>query len=1048
MKPPPTTALAALLALARLLAADAGAQTFRAWTGAAGADFMDAANWSPAGNPPISSGVGVFGDPAAAPHQPEVTVSTNRSIDGLQFTSGTGGWTIAGAGTLNIVGNAALPEIYGINALAQTAGITTINAVIATGTNTASNLQNWSVGTGGTLAFNGRLIGGAGSTLQIGTPGAGAGTLVLNGLNTRSGPVQFRAGTILLGAADALGTGEITLPSASDGGAGATLAAAAGALTLANALSLGDGATFTIGPGTALAFSGNIANSGTLLVTGETLVSGRISGSGALAVQGRAVLSNNNTFTGATSIHPGAVLQLGAGGRAGSLTPSVPAGGIVLHAGGTLAFDRADAFAFDTTLNPLSGAGVLAHLGTGTTGVTGGAAFAGELHVQNGLLLVSATDALGGAVNTSAARIGAGAVLHYNENNIIRAGDVENNGAVAVLAAGGGEPDFIFAGTLAPGAAEGAADKFIFGDDTTPVSARLAETSVVAWDLAGAGGAAGIDYDAFELRGGSAVTLAAGARLEVRLAPGMAWDDENPYWRENHVYALFNTNNIIGEFNITGGVFSGARGAGEFAFDGRNLQYVYTPAPAVITSGGDTVFTEGVACTFTVRAEGTPPFLYEMRGVPAPPAWLSLDEESGVLRGTPPAGGAGASFILTIIADNGAGAAAEQTFVLNIGAAPVATGSLAVETLAGAGGQFHHPLGVAVDNSGNVYVADAGNHVIRKVTPSGTVSTLAGRAGVAGAANGAAALATFDTPAGVAADGAGNLYIADTLNHAIRKISAGGVVSTLAGLAGVSGTADGATARFNGPQGVAVDAARGLVYVADTENHTVRKIILSSGAVSTLAGLAGEPGFADGAGAVARFNAPMGVAVDGAGVLYIADTENHTVRKITGAGAVGTLAGLAGAAGASDGTGAAARFNHPTSLAVGGAGASVLYVLDTASHTVRRVEIATGAVSTIAGRAGEPGAADGTAAAVRFNQPAGIAADAAGDLYIADTGNHTLRAGRWTPAPEPPVTPPDAGAGGSGGGGDGIPFLAALVFLFVLRAGRIARLKKQPDNFD
>ncbi|MDR2673539.1 MAG: hypothetical protein LBC18_01380, partial [Opitutaceae bacterium] len=240
------------------------------------------------------------------------------------------------------------------------------------------------------------------------------------------------------------------------------------------------------------------------------------------------------------------------------------------------------------------------------------------------------------------------------------------------------------------------------------------------------------------------------------------------------------------------------------------------------------------------------------------------------------------------------------------------------------------------------------------------------------------------------------------------------------------------------------DAARGLLYVADPENHTIRNIILSCGSVTTLAGRAGEPGFADGAGEAARFHAPMGAAVDGAGVLYIADTLNHTVREITAAGTVGTLAGLAGAAGASDGTGSAARFNHPTALTVAGTNAKQLYVLDTASHTVRQIEPGTGAVRTIAGLAGASGTAGGGAAAARFNQPAGIGADAAGDLYIADTGNHTLRAGRWSPAP---VTPPPASSA-SGGGAAGIPFLAALAFLCASKASRIARLKKQTDDFD
>ena len=163
----------------------------------------------------------------------------------------------------------------------------------------------------------------------------------------------------------------------------------------------------------------------------------------------------------------------------------------------------------------------------------------------------------------------------------------------------------------------------------------------------------------------------------------------------------------------------------------------------------------------------------------------------------------------------------------------------------------------------------------------------------------------------MAVDSAGNVYVADTYNHTIRKITPAGVVSTLAGLAGSCGSADGtgANARFYYPYGVAVDSA-GNVYVADTDNHTIRKIT-PGGVVSTLAGLAGSSGSADGTGANARFHYPSGVAVDSAGNVYVADTDNHTIRKITPAGVVSTLAGLAGSYGSADGTGANARFYQP-----------------------------------------------------------------------------------------------------------------------------------------
>jgi DNA-binding beta-propeller fold protein YncE len=300
-----------------------------------------------------------------------------------------------------------------------------------------------------------------------------------------------------------------------------------------------------------------------------------------------------------------------------------------------------------------------------------------------------------------------------------------------------------------------------------------------------------------------------------------------------------------------------------------------------------------------------------------------------------------------------------------------------------------------VDGAGNIYLADTDNHTIRKVTPSGAVSTFAGRAGVTGAADGPAKDATFDTPTDVATDAAGNIYVADTLNHAIRKISAAGDVTTVAGQPGAAGAVDGwAAARFFGPQGVALDAARGVLYVADTLNHAVRKITLSHGGVVTLAGRPGEAGGADGAAGEARFNAPSGLATDTKGNVYVADTDNHAIRAIAAnGGGVTTLAGQPGEAGAADGTGTAARFNQPSALAVDPDGKK-LYALDTASHTVRQVVIATGAVGTIAGLAGASGDADGIGDAARFNAPSGLAMSAAdGLLYLADTGNHTLRAG-------------------------------------------------------
>ena len=197
----------------------------------------------------------------------------------------------------------------------------------------------------------------------------------------------------------------------------------------------------------------------------------------------------------------------------------------------------------------------------------------------------------------------------------------------------------------------------------------------------------------------------------------------------------------------------------------------------------------------------------------------------------------------------------------------------------GTSAQFDYPTGVAVDGAGNVYVADSYNHRIRKITASGVVSTLAGS--TQGYTDGTGTSAKFAYPSGVAVDGAGNVYVADQYNHRIRKITASGVVSTLAGSSMGNTDGTGTSAQFSYPTGVAVDGA-GNVYVADQYNHRIRKIT-ASGVVSTLAG--SSSGYADGTGTSAKFDYPTGVAVDGAGNVYVADYYNHRIRKITSSGA-------------------------------------------------------------------------------------------------------------------------------------------------------------------
>jgi len=267
-----------------------------------------------------------------------------------------------------------------------------------------------------------------------------------------------------------------------------------------------------------------------------------------------------------------------------------------------------------------------------------------------------------------------------------------------------------------------------------------------------------------------------------------------------------------------------------------------------------------------------------------------------------------------------------------------------VSTLAGSGmvgstdgtgtaASFYAPTGVAVDAAGNVYVSD-GNNLIRKITPSGVVTTFAG-SGKAGSQNGTGIAASFNGATGVAVDAAGNVYVSDG-NNLIRKITPSGVVTTLAGgglRLGYVTNGTGTAATFNYPYSLAADAG-GNVYVSDQGYYLIRKIT-PSGVVTTLAGSGGQ-GDANGTGTAASFDDPTGVAVDAAGNVYVADDENNLIRKITPSGVVSTFAG-SGKAGSENGTGISASFNAPNGVAVDAAGN--VYVVDAGNNLIRKIAL-------------------------------------------------------------------------------------------------------------
>ena len=533
-----------------------------------------------------------------------------------------------------------------------------------------------------------------------------------------------------------------------------------------------------------------------------------------------------------------------------------------------------------------------------------------------------------------------------------------------------------------------------------------------------------------------------------------------------------------------------------------------------ITSAASTTFVVNQAGSFTITSTGTPAPTYSVTGGSFPP-WASLNSTTGVLTGTP-TNTTGSPFIFTITATNGVNPPATQNFTLNVSLADVvaaiatqpvpltvqlgqnatftasatgsplpavrwqrqpsgtsgfvdisddgtfsgagtgvasgnsitstltitnvqagmtgdqfrlvarnttnnieniATSSIVTLTVnvgtsistfvglpeaagavdgAGSAARLNTPTSIAVDVFGNFYVADAANHVIRKITSGGVVSTLAGSAGASGSADGTGAEARFNGPSGVATDNVGNVYVADTYNHTVRVVSASGVVTTLAGSAGSGGSTDGQgnVARFSFPAGIAVDSSANI-YVADTNNHTIRRVTLA-GQVTTFAGAAGSSGTTNGSGNAARFSYPYGLAIGSGGVIYVADAFNHAIRRVSPTTEVTTIAGTAGSAGSTDANSTSARFNQPNGVAVDSSGN--VYVADTFNHTIRKIAT-NGDVTTLAGTAGLSGSTDGAGAAARFNQPFGLTVDSSGNLYIADTRNHVIRRSGTTSAP-------------------------------------------------
>lgn len=313
----------------------------------------------------------------------------------------------------------------------------------------------------------------------------------------------------------------------------------------------------------------------------------------------------------------------------------------------------------------------------------------------------------------------------------------------------------------------------------------------------------------------------------------------------------------------------------------------------------------------------------------------------------------------------------------------IIAGSTTLGTANGTGlaARFFAPCALALDPEGTLYIADQADNRIRKMDVSGMVSTVAGSISQ-GFKDGSVLEARFDSPFGIAISQSGTLFISDQGNNSIRTISPNGVVQTFAG-SKTAGYADGSgqAAKFKLPAGICIDS-KGVIYVADQGNHRIR-MISPEGIVSTLAG-SGQPGFADGKGTAAKFHAPTGIAVDSAGYVFVTDLVNNRIRKISPNGVVTTLAG-SGEFSKVDGEGKIAAFRYPTGIVIDPMGG--LYITDQSNHIVRRVT-ASGQVSTLIP---EPGGKTEPAGSASFKNPMAICFNKEGNLIVADFNNHCIK---------------------------------------------------------
>ncbi len=753
-------------------------------------------------------------------------------------------------------------------------------------------------------------------------------------------------------------------------------------------------------------------------------------------------ITGTPTAAGSTSVLLGATNASGTGNA--TLVITVAAAGTApvitnnpLTAGGTVGTPFS--FTITATGSPTSYAASPRPTGlainTTTGAITGTPSAAGTTSVTLG-----ATNGTGTGNATLTITIAAAGVAPVINSPLTAAGTVGTPFSYSITAAG--SPTSYAASPLPAGLVHNATTGVITG---TPTATGSTNVTLGATNASGTGNAT----LAITIGGGSGAPVITNSPLTASGTVGAAFSftitatgSPTSYSatplpaglvRNATTGAITGTPTATGVTSVTLGATNGT-GTGT-----ATLTITILSAPSVTTQPVNQTQATGSDVTFTVAVAGIPAPVIQWQRLPAgSTVWENLVEGGSyhgvttttltVSSATPAMSGDQFRSVVTNVVDH-------------LGSTPVT-----LTVTGGAAALFQYPGSIAMDGAGNLYVADASSNTIKKITTAGVVSTLAGSAGQAGSQDGTGDSARFNQPSGVTSDAAGNLYVSDTGNALIRKVTPAGVVTTVAGSATARGNADGAgsAATFGSPSGIAIDSA-GNVYVADSFNATIRKIT-SAGVVSTLAGSAGNRGSVNGTGSAALFNYPNGVAVDAAGNVYVADTFNSTIRKITPAGVVTTLAGLAGVSGAEDGTGLGAVFYQPYGLDVDASGN--VYVADTGNNTIRRITPA-GVVTTLAGVPGIAGLANGTGSGL-FNQPRSLVVDS-GNIYVADTGNATIRAitpaggvstltmtaavaptptPTPTPTPAPTPTPtPTPTPSGSGGGGAIQPWFVALLAL-------------------